>query len=114
MQDNISNTVTVSDNVFRRVKFLIEKASNNDIALRVSVEGGGCSGFKYKYELTSAINEDDIEIEKDGAKIVVDQISAPFLQNSRLDYIEELGAAYFTIKNPNATSKCGCGSSFGV
>ncbi len=114
MQDNISKTVIVSDNVFRRAKFLIDKASNNDIALRISVEGGGCSGFKYKYELTSKINNDDIQIEKDGIKVLIDKISAPFLENSKIDYIEELGASYFEVKNPNASSKCGCGNSFGI
>ncbi len=114
MKDNISSNVIITDSVFVRAKFLIEKSSNNEIALRVSVEGGGCSGFKYKYELTDKINNNDIIFEKNGVKIIIDSLSSPFLENSKIDYVEDLGSAYFEIKNPNATSKCGCGSSFGI
>lgn len=114
MNNNPSKECIISENVFKRTKFLIEKSNLDAIALRISVEGGGCSGFKYKYELTNEIKAGDVINEKDGIKVVIDPISAPFLKKASIDYIEELGGAYFEIKNPNASSKCGCGSSFGI
>ena len=112
---NLENTnYIITDSVFERVKHLIVKDTTHPEALRISVEGGGCSGFKYKYELTKEISEDDIIVERNGTKVVIDPMSAPFLKESKIDFVEDLGSAYFEIKNPNATSKCGCGSSFGV
>jgi iron-sulfur cluster assembly accessory protein len=82
--------------------------------LRVAVEGGGCSGFQYDIQPTEAASADDIVIERDGAKLFVDAVSAPFLVDAELDWVEELIGASFKIRNPNAKSSCGCGVSFSV
>lgn len=82
--------------------------------LRVAVEGGGCSGFQYEIAVAAAPNADDLIIERDGARLFVDPISLPFLLGSEIDWVEELIGASFKVKNPNATSSCGCGVSFSV
>ena len=82
--------------------------------LRISVEGGGCSGFSYKFDLTKDAAEDDLRIEKDGATVLVDPMSAEFMTDSVIDYVDELIGASFQIKNPNATAACGCGTSFSI
>jgi iron-sulfur cluster assembly accessory protein len=82
--------------------------------LRVSVEGGGCSGFQYKFELVGDRADDDLVIERGGATVLVDPVSLPFLAGSRLDYADELIGAAFKIDNPNATASCGCGTSFSL
>ncbi|MGH6951804.1 MAG: iron-sulfur cluster insertion protein ErpA [Vitreimonas sp.] len=82
--------------------------------LRVAVEGGGCSGFQYEINLAAAANEDDLVIERDGARLFVDPVSLPFLLGSEVDWVDELIGASFKVKNPNATSSCGCGVSFSV
>ena len=82
--------------------------------LRISVDGGGCSGFMYKYDFTDAKEDLDAVIHMGNATFLIDDLSKPFLNDSKLDYIEELGAEYFQISNPNAKYKCGCGNSFGV
>jgi iron-sulfur cluster assembly accessory protein len=82
--------------------------------LRVAVEGGGCSGFQYEIAVAGAANADDLVIERDGARLFVDPVSLPFLLGSEVDWVEELIGASFKVKNPNATSACGCGVSFAV
>ncbi len=82
--------------------------------LRVSVEGGGCSGFQYRYDLIAAGEPDDLVIERDGAIVVVDAVSLPFLAGCEIDYVDALIGASFQIHNPNATASCGCGTSFAV
>ncbi len=82
--------------------------------LRVSVVGGGCSGFSYQYDLVSQAEADDLRIEKDGATVLVDPMSADFLNDSVIDYVDELIGASFQIRNPNATAACGCGTSFSI
>ena len=82
--------------------------------LRVAVEGGGCSGFQYDINVAQGANTDDLVIERDGALLFVDPVSLPFLLGSEVDWIEELIGASFKVKNPNATSSCGCGVSFSV
>ena len=76
--------------------------------------GGGCSGFSYTFDLDATVNEDDQLIERDGAKVVIDEASLPFLEGSEIDYVDELIGASFKIHNPNATAACGCGTSFSV
>jgi iron-sulfur cluster assembly accessory protein len=88
-------------------------ASADGKALRVAVEGGGCSGFQYEITLAEPA-EDDLVLESDGEKVVVDSISLPFLANATIDFTEELIGARFVIENPNATSSCGCGTSFAM
>ena len=82
--------------------------------LRVSVEGGGCSGFQYKFDLVESPAADDFVIERDDARVLVDPTSLTFLQGAEIDYVDELIGASFKIRNPNATASCGCGTSFSV
>lgn len=104
----------VTENAINRINELIIQEKKNTKAMRITVEAGGCNGMQYKFDLTDIINNDDVIFEKNGVKVVSDEMSAQFIQNAYLDYVEELGSAYFTIINPNASSKCGCGNSFGI
>ncbi|SKA10936.1 iron-sulfur cluster insertion protein ErpA [Consotaella salsifontis] len=83
-------------------------------ALRVSVEGGGCSGFSYKFELTADSAPDDLVVEADGAKVLVDPVSLDFMRGSVIDFVDDLMGQAFQVQNPNATSSCGCGTSFSI
>ncbi len=101
----------VTDRAFARLAEI--GAAGEGQALRVAVEGGGCSGFQYEIKL-DAPAEDDLILEKAGEKVVVDSVSLPFLENAVIDFTEELIGARFVIDNPNATSSCGCGTSFSM
>ena len=92
----------------------IAARQNKPAILRLSVEGGGCSGFQYKFGLESTIAEDDVVTETDGVQLVIDAVSLPFIDGAEVDYVESLGGASFQVRNPNATSGCGCGTSFSV
>uniref|UniRef100_UPI0035A8A659 HesB/IscA family protein n=1 Tax=Maritalea mobilis TaxID=483324 RepID=UPI0035A8A659 len=102
----------VTDRAFARLAE-INDASGEAKALRVAVEGGGCSGFQYDIKLDDPA-EDDLVLEHNGQKVVVDSVSLPFLADAVIDFTEELIGARFTIDNPNATSSCGCGTSFSM
>lgn len=104
----------VTDNAFKRAGELIELEQKPNAVLRVSVDGGGCSGFMYKYEIVTETADDDYIVEKNGIKIVVDPLSQQYMVGCTVDFVEELGSSYFEIKNPNATAKCGCGNSFSI
>ena len=91
-----------------------QPGSQADAALRVSVLAGGCSGFQYKFELDETQQDDDLVIKAGPARVVVDPVSMDLLAGSQLDYADELMGAYFKIQNPNATSSCGCGTSFSI
>lgn len=91
----------------------IAKKDNQDPVFRLSVDGGGCSGFQYKMEL-SKIEPDDIEFQTENSTLVIDKISSLYLENATLDYVNELIGSYFQVKNPNASSSCGCGTSFSI
>ena len=106
--------IAISDTCARRIKALVAVENNAAMMLRVSVGGGGCSGFQYSFNLDDVANADDRVFERDGMKLVVDEISLPFLAGAEIHYVEELVGAYFTVKNPNASSTCGCGTSFAV
>ncbi|MEX2644324.1 MAG: iron-sulfur cluster insertion protein ErpA [Acetobacterales bacterium] len=106
--------VTMSDSAMRRVAELIREEGNERLMLRVMVNGGGCSGFQYSFDLDEARNDDDRLFEHDGVKLVVDEVSLDLLAGSQIDYVEELIGAAFRIRNPNAVSSCGCGSSFAI
>lgn len=84
------------------------------VMLRVAVDGGGCSGFQYRFELIEAAEEDDLKIERDGQAAVIDPVSVPFLKGSEIAFVDELAGAQFVIRNPNAASSCGCGVSFSI
>ena len=110
------NGVIVADSALQRICEIKNKAENKDKFLRVSISGGGCSGFQYIFELDNKSREDDIKIaEKEGEVIAItDSTSLPFLENAEIEFVKELGASYFRVKNPNAKNSCGCGSSFSV
>lgn len=105
--------VKVSDRAFERLAEIAE-ASGERKALRVAILGGGCSGFSYEFELEDAPAEDDTVIERDGQRVLIDPESLPFLEGSVIDFKDELIGARFHVENPNATSTCGCGTSFSL
>lgn len=105
------SVLTITDAAAARVATLLQD-SPDKTALRVSVEGGGCSGFQYDIHLTNTQNSDDISCQHNGITVLVDEASVPFLTGSTLDFIDELGGTYFKVSNPNATARCGCGNSF--
>ena len=104
--------ITMSERAARRIHEIMTEEHNAAMMLRVAVGGGGCSGFQYSFTFDDAKNDDDRVIERDDARIVIDEISLDFLAGAEIDFVEELIGAYFTIRNPNATSTCGCGTSF--
>jgi iron-sulfur cluster insertion protein len=103
-----------SDNAADKVKALILEEGNDDLKLRVFVTGGGCSGLQYGFTFDEISNEDDTVMEKNGVKLLIDPMSYQYLIGAEIDYSEGLEGAQFVIKNPNASSTCGCGSSFSV
>ncbi|MEL6677173.1 MAG: iron-sulfur cluster insertion protein ErpA [Pseudomonadota bacterium] len=103
----------VSDRAFARLEEINADASPPK-ALRVAVEGGGCSGFQYDIRLEEAAADEDLVLEKAGQKVLIDPVSLPFLSDAVIDFSEELIGARFVIENPNATSSCGCGTSFSI
>ena len=104
---------SVSQSAAKRIAFLASKEAK-PVMMRVAVLGGGCSGFQYNFSFEEQRNEDDLLIERDGATVVVDSTSLELLKGSELDYVEEMVGSSFQVKNPNATSSCGCGNSFSV
>ena len=106
--------VKVTDNAFSKIKDLIVEEKNPNMALRMSVKGGGCSGFQYEFSFDETQEEDDFVIEKDSIKVFVDSMSAQYLMGATLDYKEEKFNSQFTITNPEVKSTCGCGSSFSI
>ncbi|HQR05134.1 MAG: iron-sulfur cluster insertion protein ErpA [Proteobacteria bacterium] len=101
-----------TENAANKVKELILEEGNPELKLRVFVSGGGCSGFQYGFTFDEVTNEDDTTFEKGGVTLLVDPMSFQYLVGAEIDYTEGLEGAQFVIKNPNATSTCGCGSSF--
>jgi iron-sulfur cluster insertion protein len=97
-----------------KVKTLIEEEGNPNLMLRVFVTGGGCSGFQYGFTFDEAVQEGDTEVVTDGVKLLIDPMSFQYLTGAEIDYTEGLEGAQFVIRNPNATTTCGCGSSFSV
>jgi len=106
--------ITVTDNAFNKITDLIVEEKNPNLALRISVKGGGCSGFQYEFSFEDNKEEDDFVIEKDGTRVFVDSMSAQYLMDATLDYKEEKFNSQFVITNPEVKSTCGCGSSFNV
>ena len=104
----------VTESAARRIAQLAAKEAQPGIMLRVAVLGGGCSGFQYSFAFDDTRNDDDMVIEKNGASVVVDSTSLELLKGSQIDFVEDMVGAAFAIRNPNATSKCGCGNSFSV
>jgi iron-sulfur cluster insertion protein len=104
--------ITISDNAIAKIQDIIAEENNPNIKLRVFVQGGGCSGMSYGFTLDEIQNEDDWDLEVNGVKVLVDSLSGGYLQGAELDYKEDQYGAQFSIKNPNAQTTCGCGSSF--
>ena len=107
-------TVVFTEAASNKVKVLVEEEKNPNLKLRVSVDGGGCSGFQYAFAFDEKVNDDDTVIEKNGAKMLIDITSMQYLNGAEVDYLEGLEGARFVINNPNADSTCGCGSSFSM
>lgn len=106
--------VTVSDSAIKRVAAILANEQDKD-ALRISVEGGGCSGFSYKYDLVADDRQaDDLVIARDGAVVLIDSVSIEYMQDSEVDFVDDLMGQSFQIKNPNAVASCGCGTSFSL
>jgi iron-sulfur cluster assembly accessory protein len=105
--------ITLTENAAKRVAWIAARQDKPAI-LRLAVDGGGCAGFTYKFELAPAAENEDEVVETDGVKLVVDPISLELVKGSAVDFVEDLGGAAFKVTNPNAQSGCGCGSSFSV
>jgi iron-sulfur cluster insertion protein len=106
--------LTISESAKQKIKDLLLEENDPKLSLRTFVQGGGCSGFSYGFTFDDTVNEDDFEIPLDEFKVLVDSMSMQYLQGAEVDYVENLQGSQFSIKNPNATTTCGCGSSFGV
>lgn len=111
--DTATLPVTISASAARQIGTILAKEAPGTL-LRVAVNGGGCQGFSYDYSFTVATEPDDVLIERDAAKVVIDQTSLEYLQGSELDWVDALIGASFQIRNPNAKSSCGCGTSFAL
>ena len=109
---DMPSPLNFTDSAANKVKQLIDEEGNPDLKLRVFVTGGGCSGFQYGFTFDEAANEDDTAMVKNGVTLLIDAMSIQYLAGAEIDYQESLEGAQFVIKNPNATSTCGCGSSF--
>jgi iron-sulfur cluster assembly accessory protein len=106
-------SVTVSEKAVRRIGEIL-KAEPAGTMLRVSVEGGGCSGFQYKFDMERAKADDDLVISRDGATVLIDSVSVGYMAGSEIDFVDDLIGASFKVKNPKATASCGCGTSFAL
>lgn len=106
--------VIFTENAVNKVRELIEEEGNSDLKLRVFITGGGCSGFQYGFTFDEIANDDDFVVDKEGIKFLVDSMSYQYLAGAEIDYVDSFEGAQFTIKNPNASTTCGCGSSFSV
>ncbi len=109
----MTGNVSLSDSAAKRISEIL-RSEEEGAMLRVSVSGGGCSGFQYSFELDRERGEDDLVLEKAGAKVLIDETSLGFLAGAQIDYVDDLIGAAFQINNPNASSSCGCGMSFSI
>ncbi|WP_455478271.1 HesB/IscA family protein [Bartonella sp. B10] len=106
-------SVNISDFAAKHIAQILLNEPDK-IGLRISVEGGRCSGFFYKYDLVSESKEDDLVLEKDGAIVFIDSVSLPFMEGAEIDFVDDLMGQSFQVRNPNAVSSCGCGVSFSI
>ncbi|MBA5776721.1 iron-sulfur cluster insertion protein ErpA [Stappia sp. F7233] len=113
MDQAVSDNVTISERAAKRVSRILA-AEPAQTMLRISVEGGGCSGFQYKYDLVQEREPDDFVIEQGGATVLIDAVSLQYMAGSEIDFVDDLIGQSFQIKNPNATAGCGCGTSFSI
>jgi iron-sulfur cluster insertion protein len=113
MASTVASEIALSPAAAARVAQIAERSGKPAI-LRLAVDGGGCSGFQYRFALADAPDGDDVTVETDGVRLVVDSISLDLVRGARVDYVESLGGAAFRVENPQAASGCGCGSSFAI
>lgn len=111
---NDKTPVTLSENAAKRINTLVQSQGNENLKFRITINGGGCSGFQYDFALVEESKDDDLVVKRDGATMLVDGLSIMYLMGSEVDFTEELAGSMFVVKNPNATASCGCGSSFAV
>ncbi|GAB4115741.1 MAG: iron-sulfur cluster insertion protein ErpA [Gammaproteobacteria bacterium] len=114
MQTEITPPMELTSAAARKVQELVLGEGNPDLKLRVYISGGGCSGFQYGFSFDDQVSDDDIRIQRDGVTLLVDPLSIHYLEGAVVDYSESLQGAQFVINNPNATTTCGCGSSFSI
>ncbi|SFR62740.1 iron-sulfur cluster insertion protein ErpA [Thiomicrospira sp. ALE5] len=114
MSEQAMQPVNFTDAAASKVNVLIQDEGNPELKLRVYISGGGCSGFQYGFTFDESLAEDDTVVEKSGVQLLIDPMSFQYLVGAKIDYLEDLQGARFVIENPNATSTCGCGSSFSV
>ena len=112
--DNMEPPVKLSESAAERINAIVEEMNSDKKMLRVAVNGGGCSGFQYSFDLEDTQNPDDVAVINKGAILLVDQMSLLYLAGSEIDFVEDMIGASFQIKNPNATESCSCGSSFAI
>ncbi|MBS3951939.1 MULTISPECIES: iron-sulfur cluster insertion protein ErpA [Methylicorpusculum] len=108
----MTNPIIFSDSAATKVGELIAEEGNDNLKLRVYVSGGGCSGFQYGFTFDEEVNEDDTQVENGGVTVLIDSMSIQYLNGAEIDYKEDISGAQFVIRNPNAKTTCGCGSSF--
>jgi iron-sulfur cluster assembly accessory protein len=108
-----TQTISLTEAAARRIAVIVSK-DQSKTALRVSVEGGGCSGFSYKFDLVNDRADDDLVIERNNARVLIDSMSVVYMEGSEIDFVDDLMGQSFQIKNPNAVASCGCGTSFAV
>jgi iron-sulfur cluster assembly accessory protein len=109
----MTESVTISDSAARRIGEIL-KSESTGAMLRVSVEGGGCSGFQYKFDIARDRADDDLVLARDGAVVLIDPVSVNYMAGSQIDFVDDLIGQSFKINNPNATASCGCGTSFSI
>ena len=109
----MTHAISLTEAAARRIAAIVSKDAEKT-ALRVSVEGGGCSGFSYKFDLVNDRADDDLVIEKDNARVLIDSMSVTYMEGSEIDFVDNLMGQSFQIKNPNAVASCGCGTSFAL
>jgi len=110
----MAEPIVFTDSAAEKVGTLIVEEGNDNLKLRVYISGGGCSGFQYGFTFDEEVNEDDTQVENGGVTVLIDSMSVQYLNGAEIDYKEDVSGAQFVIRNPNASTTCGCGSSFSV
>ena len=106
--------IVLTEAAAKRIARLVEQEDQPNLVMRIAVSGGGCSGFQYGFSFDDAVNPEDRTFERDGVKVVIDEVSLELLAGAEIDYVEDLVGSFFRINNPNAASSCGCGASFSI
>ena len=114
LAEESGRVIHISAGAAKRIAEIKHGEGNDALLLRIVVDGGGCSGFQYGFKLDHTVGEDDRVFERDGVRVVLDQVSLDLLAGSEIEFVEELGGSFFSMKNPNATAVCGCGNSFAI